>query len=341
MNRVYNKKESVLSRIPYIDNVKCFGMLLVVLGHTYYEMTPLEEYNANIPMDFVAIFYMKMFFFYSGFVYKFKDIGTLSFTWKSFKSLIYPVILFTILNMILRECYLMTYEKHISVTWDALIDTYWFCKCLFVCRIVLFLTIKFTIAQNRINHNFYTLGGVLIISIITTILMYAFSMYIEIPWGFKTVYPYYYIGYIIASSKFQVKNYEMRKMLIFFSIFGVLLLSWMRYDIGEINPTIDKFTHVLLPIPIIYLIHIFFKSFLNKEIAFLSTFGKTSLLIYLIHLLILSLFCTVYDSVFESRLSLNNIVAIILVFFILSIASLQIGLKINNNKLLSRILLLK
>lgn len=133
----------------------------------------------------------------------------------------------------------------------------------------------------------------------------------------------------------------MRKMLIFFSIFGVLLLSWMRYDIGEINPTIDKFTHVLLPIPIIYLIHIFFKSFLNKEIEFLSTFGKTSLLIYLIHLLILSLFCTVYDSVFESRLSLNNIVAIILGFFILSIASLQIGLKINNNKLLSSILLLK
>ena len=100
--------------------------------------------------------------------------------------------------------------------------------------------------------------------------MYAFSRCIEIPWGFKTVYPYYYIGYIIASSKFQVKNYVMRKILIFFSIFGVLLLSWMRYDIGEINPTIDKFTHVLLPIPIIYLIHIFFKSFLNNEIPFFS-----------------------------------------------------------------------
>ena len=68
MNRVYNKKESILSRITYIDNVKCFGMLLVVLGHTYYEMAPLEEYNANIPMDFVPIFYMKMFFFYAGFV---------------------------------------------------------------------------------------------------------------------------------------------------------------------------------------------------------------------------------------------------------------------------------
>ena len=61
------------TRLPYIDNIKGFGMILVVLGHVINAYSTEESYNSNLFMDFVSIFYMKMFFFFSGFVYLFNN----------------------------------------------------------------------------------------------------------------------------------------------------------------------------------------------------------------------------------------------------------------------------
>lgn len=67
-------------------------MLLVVLGHTMHAYSSKEMYADNMFMDFVATFYMKMFFFFSGFIYIFRDTSIVGFIKKSFVSLIWPCL---------------------------------------------------------------------------------------------------------------------------------------------------------------------------------------------------------------------------------------------------------
>ena len=81
------------TRLPYIDNIKGFGMILVVLGHVINAYSTEESYNSNLFMDFVSIFYMKMFFFFSGFVYLFKESKCSQFIIESFKTLIWPCLI--------------------------------------------------------------------------------------------------------------------------------------------------------------------------------------------------------------------------------------------------------
>lgn len=84
---------SKTTRLPYIDNIKGFGMILFVLGHVINAYSTEESYNSNLFMDFVSIFYMKMFFFFSGFVYLFKESKCSQFIIESFKTLIWPCLI--------------------------------------------------------------------------------------------------------------------------------------------------------------------------------------------------------------------------------------------------------
>lgn len=89
-----SKLESIAARqrLPYIDNVKGFGICLVVLGHVMNAFSTDEMYDNNLFMDFVSTFYMKMFFFFSGYVYLFRGGDISGFIKKSFISLIWPCL---------------------------------------------------------------------------------------------------------------------------------------------------------------------------------------------------------------------------------------------------------
>lgn len=185
------------------------------------------------------------------------------------------------------------------------------------------------------------LWGGFVVSVITAVMLYVIAPICEVPWGFKTVYPYYFMGYVIANTTIFKLRPKLYILSILFAVITTLILIFLRYYYWETNALINKATHVILPIPTIYIIHYVFKRYVNIELPILTSFGKASLLIYLIHLLLIWLLNFVYTHFTNDMTPLYNPLYIIAMFIILIWVSYYIADFINKNRFLRRIILLK
>lgn len=322
---------SKTTRLPYIDNIKGFGMILVVLGHVINAYSTDESYNSNLFMDFVSIFYMKMFFFFSGFVYLFKESKCSLFIIESFKTLIWPCLIIWGGNML---GIMLIRIMHGDSPWFTLpkseyIDFYWFCKCLFLSRIVLFLSCKLSSQKKN------SILRVLFLNTLLVIILYL-PIGFEIPWGFKTIHLYYVLGYVAKS----YNVFEQKKIYIIpISVLLLLIMCIIRYGINPC-PLVYKMTSVFLPIPIIALIHYIFKYILNKGMFLLTGIGKKSLMIYLLHLCILSFFYHILDY-YVDRSCLYSVESWIIIFTFILIVSYLGAKYLLENRTLHKIIFLK
>ena len=208
------------------------------------------------------------------------------------------------------------------------INFYWFCKCLFLSRIVLFLTCKLFEQNNK------SVICVLLSNIFFVLILYL-PIGVDIPWGFKTIHLYYVLGYVIKSHNILDAK---KQSILFASAVLLVVLCILRYSINS-YPLVHKLTFVVLPVPIIVLIYYIFKGFLN-EVLFLTEIGRKSLMIYLLHLCILSLFYHILDYYFDRSL-MYNFVSWMIVFTFLLFASYQGAKYILKNRVCTKILFLQ
>lgn len=134
-----NLYEMMKERVAYIDQLKGFAILLVVMGHTY--MYVLEIGN-DIICNTIHSFHMPLFFFLSGIVMKssvFDKSMAIAFLKKRFRSLMFPFFTVGILYTLYQG------NPCSSLFEGNMKNGYWFLWTLFVYSVSL-------IAFNNCSH---------------------------------------------------------------------------------------------------------------------------------------------------------------------------------------------
>ena len=123
-------KSNVMSRIVYLDSLRGFAILLVIIGHLiqFNYKSGIENHIFNL----IYSFHMPLFFFISGLCTNFvKETSTLrelfNYGYKKFYQLIIPSIVWTIVVPLFFSCKYTVSNISINT-----ISGYWFLNTLFV-----------------------------------------------------------------------------------------------------------------------------------------------------------------------------------------------------------------
>lgn len=157
------KQSKSVSRMPEIDTLKSFGIILMIMGHQLYG-DGLDHW--------LHAFHMPMFFIISGFLYKKPDHIVRSIGKKA-KNLLIPYLFFALSHMAI-SC-ILNLREGISVV--SSINNYFYHIFLFnhegmpICGAIWFLTALFFldviyILIDLIKNDYYKLGTVIVLSAI-------------------------------------------------------------------------------------------------------------------------------------------------------------------------------
>lgn len=299
-------------RIDYLDYVKGFGILLVVLGHIYDASNPIKIWLYS--------FHMPLFFIISGFFAKNIEFKVLF--KKKFKSLIIPYISFGIITMGLMivtnsglsgEFKEYVYFFITGVGRDAL----WFLTCLFLIEIIFHIVSKiknysykiFVIAVLFLGGLY---GAYLINNMILTTLYRVF-----IGLGFYSLGSYMY-------NKLKNTNISNITLLLLLMISSILARYNGCVDLWGLNFG-NKFIYVFCSIVNSFCIIVIFKKiFDNKEIKSLKFFGRNTLIIMSTQQLIIN-----YINKFTGVDYYNTLYGIV-VFLVVILIEIPIIYLINN-----------
>ena len=319
-----------MNRLKWIDNIKGFGILLVVLGHIFV-CTFNNTYKEYLWFDFLGSWYMEMFFFFSGFVYTYKGGSLIKFTWKSFKSLVYPCLIIFFLGNGIREL-LNYWWNGETYHLESLVWFYWFCKCLFVCRIILYIMIRIHTKTN------YKLLNEVNQAIILTVILVVLSKYgIEIPCRVKGEFIFYALGYGFRRYGIYLRYGHNSKVLCL-SIIGILVGISFRYNILSDLSLPNIITNNLIALPMMVVIYHVFSKYVDK-LNILTKWGGQSLLIYLIHIEILN-FIVLLNATFWN-FQIQHAIVVLLGTFLLTWLSFSISTMIQQHRLSRKFFLLK
>lgn len=260
-----------IGRIEYIDALRGFTMVLVIVAHAF----TFSEVSSIYWCDFFQLFRMPLFFFISGFIlykndYKWNRLTLLGFLKKKFVIQIIPTIIF-----------LGLYNFIFSLSSiDYMYNGYWFTIALFVYFVIYSIT-RFLFGNNeKISLLFLLLMGVVSYVVSMRSFPYSWCYYIT---G--------HIGYFLFFSCGVVaKKYFMHlcKIMNNINIMAVIVALFIILSILFLNGYLD------LPIKLIVIlagiISIFY-FFAKNELLIRNTIigkclqfiGKRTLDIYLLH----------------------------------------------------------
>lgn len=210
-----------------------------------------------------------------------------------------------------------------------LINFYWFCKSLFVCRIALFSICKL----NGKIQRWWT--NEIFLSVVFIVMLYALSRYAEL-WGAKNMMQYYVLGYVVK--KYNVLDRFKDKSMIIAASIAIVALAVLRYSMSM--PILVKVTSVTLPLPIITFVYYVFKRYLDKEVWRLTAIGRQSLLIYLLHIALLGIVTTYLKFLIDIS-EYYHLWFWLLFFVVLTELSLVVSKAVKDTVILRKIILLK
>lgn len=287
-------------RINWIDCLKGFAIILVVIGHQ------------NIPSylsKYIFSFHMPLFFFISGYLFsveKYITMKTSLFLKNKLKTLILPYFSFTLIsygfyiffdlihqpkvqnlnlfpNGLLYEVYKILYSGPSLLNYAL-----WFLPCLFMTELIFYILFK----------KYYPQQNDIILAIIfLSIFGYIYSIYkpFRLPWDLDvalTSIVFYTSGYLFKINH-EYLFYRKRNYLIFsFVIIHILLLSLFNESIIKIDMNLlqygNYFIFYLVAFSGIITYIYIFKNI--GSINFLEFYGKNSLIILGLHILIIGIF---------------------------------------------------
>lgn len=326
-------------RVEWIDMIKGFGIILVMLGHaTFPDPIKAEIYT----------FHMPLFFFVSGYVFsikKYSDFRT--FLVHKLKTLILPLMVFssfiTIIYAIVDIMKKISYKNVIS---NLLLNSFatifqirgvgrsvlWFIGCMFFCQILFYLILKIFKENNwkiliSINSSLFIIGVIYII-LINVNLPYSIDVSL-------IAVLFFGLGYLLKKHFEKIKSYFKVKYitiyLIINIIFGLLNFNTISLNIDMYRNRYGNYCFFLISaISGIFMCISFFKNI--KEVPIISYIGKNSLIYYSFHYIIFNLL----DFIIPKSLFVTNIIGeffIGIIYVILTSGILYIVSEIINKKL--------
>ena len=253
-------------RLSWLDILKGIGIILVVIGHIYFN---------RVVYDWLYSFHMPLFFFAAGLVYKEKTIVTD--IKRRIKTIVIPYFSFGFLGLIYYQLIERRFRNSDMSFLDSLFGLFtgeydnldfnvhlWFLPCFFV-TVILF-NILVNLGNKKIAY---------IVSLLMSLIYVIFPMS-SLIWGFDRVFKY--IGFY-AVGAFLAKNRKVVDRKFEGGVVAIVLLA-LNFFLSYHNLTagIMWFMTALIGVAALVLI-----SQLIYENRILQYFGRISLIVLCIH----------------------------------------------------------
>jgi len=258
-------------KINWVDNLKAFGILAVILGHI---ASPLGV--------FIFSWHMPLFFMIAGFFIRF-NLSFKDFVVKDFKRLMIPYYIFAILGLIVeilkryalhRDSLNIFHELQGIFIWmdmTSLIHTYafvlWFLPALFFAKIIFYIVHKY------IANLFF--------QFVVISLLFAFSFMVNLPFGFDNAMNavlFIFIGNIFYTLYQDNKFLYILPFLLIglYIFFGIPTLDMATKDYGNV------LVNILFATSMVYTFIILLKK-INIDNKLLKIWGGNTMLLFIIH----------------------------------------------------------
>lgn len=228
------------TRIAYIDSIKAFGIILVVLGHTNGLPTEISKH--------IYSFHMPLFFIISGLLYnkiKYDSLSWKSILIKKTKSYLIPYLVLSLINLLFQIIWKLIITKElitfaycikmlrgillcISVDMNMpMCSPLWFLIALFISEIIFICIMKYMYKFRFLMSIVCLLSGLLLAS------FYPYYIYYKIDAGLIAVF-FLMIGYTIKESKLLefIKNNISVKIILLATGIASVFLSLINEQIG-------------------------------------------------------------------------------------------------------------
>lgn len=212
------KSKNKKSQDQFINYIKGFSILLVVLGHAI--QTASSNFDSKPAFRLIYSFHMPLFIFISGAVASYSsrpiDVAYLK---NKFITLLVPFASWAVVAYFLTNWHNTTrflpYLKHVVANPDAAL---WFLVILFWFSCVLY---AFTIASKWLGTAGYLFVAFLVYAVPTP--RFGFGL---VKWHL----PFYFAGYFLYKYAAHLKKYKTIVLWLCFAVFPVLVVMWHRTE---------------------------------------------------------------------------------------------------------------
>lgn len=302
-------------RNNYIDAIRGFAILLVILGHSIivYPINLHEIQWCKILYQFIYSFHMPLFFLVSGFCFSYKN-QLKSFLIKKIKRIVLPYLCFSLLDLLSRIIFVNLVNRRFSAIEE--IDRiffyggeYWFLYVLFELYII-FICINKLIEKNRILTNIIFFVIFLIIAIMskyfTTIMCFSNVCYYSL---------FFYVGYIMKINSEKIRYVIIPKFNNYKEISCLIATFVSLWIIDEIflNGLDTSFIIIKIITAFLGCILSVIAIYLYKFKKHLSEYGRYTMQLYLLNGFSLGISRFIICNIFHC----NN--AFVIIIFIFSI----------------------
>lgn len=320
------------SRIEWLDISKGILMIFVILAHSHLGRMSFIFDN----------FFMPMFFFLSGYTFKFKSEERIDiFIKKKMKVILIPYMSFSIIlfvinfikygvnNSFLVNIFGVFYSRYFLYN-TKYVDMYsqmkllsmnnsalWFLTCIFICNLLLYLILK-------ISKSYKIRIMIVILLVSVGIIMNEFFT-ILMPWSIDTACIcifYMYLGYILKN--IDIKDISIKSKYVFY-ISLILYISLSFINRG-VNISIGIYRNYILFIIASLngiLFWIFIAKYIEKNLRYIKKglifIGQNSIIILCSHLLILDTLNDMIPTIYINGIILEIIVSTFRSFIIMAI----------------------
>lgn len=274
----------------WIDNLKAFGIFLVVFGHC-------STYSNYLVQNYIYSFHMPLFFFASGYLQskeKLQDAYPIFLKYQV-RSLLVPYLLWGLITYLLwslknmyiihmpeinyRPLFGMIYGVSGQKKWLAHNVVLWFFPCLFVIRMLFYWL-------HRFSSNSAVLAGQVIGTVVLGHLLNHYAT-VRMPWSLDVAMislSFFFAGYFIKSAKQADKTFGTGYLALLLLVFFFIHIALVR-----INGRVDL-NSAILGQPLIFQISAFFGiatwyivAILFRKNYFLSMVGKNTLILFVLN----------------------------------------------------------
>ena len=332
---IYNTASEKSNRIAYIDYLKFFAIVCVVIGHIIQYND--NNFDNNHLFRYIYSFHMPLFMMISGYISIFSNKTIISTIKKRIIQLIIPFFAYGMIDMIIHEKMSLNSILHL-LKYPA--EGLWFLWVLFF--ISIFSHISWYIA-NTFKYNS------IVTQLVTFIILYSLNKVFNGLYGSDFIswyFIFFTIGKYIPNLDSSKLTQNMLVPIFFFFLFALLGFYWKRMDfIIDLSSNLVRYKSIFLLVykMVTALAGCFFFWLLWRRIKISNSFiqhkiqyiGQITLGIYAIHFYYISLFTYLFNSL-QIQTSVFMLTLEFIVVFILSYYTVFI---LKKNKITSLLFL--